>query len=36
MKNMNINNIINFPFPTPPDKQSLQSAHKVILLINNN
>jgi len=29
MKGMNIDKVINFPFPTPPDRQSLQQAERV-------
>lgn len=30
MKAMNIHVVTNFPFPTPPDRQSLQNADKVL------
>lgn len=29
MKAMNIDTIVNFPFPTPPDRDSLYKAEKV-------
>jgi hypothetical protein len=29
MKAMNIDTIVNFPFPSPPDRQSLHNAEKV-------
>jgi len=29
MKNMNIDNVVNFPFPTPPDRNSIVAAEKV-------
>jgi ATP-dependent RNA helicase DHX37/DHR1 len=29
MKAMNIDNVINFPFPTPPPKENLFKAEKV-------
>lgn len=33
MKSMNIDTVINFPFPTPPDRDSLRKAEKVCLTI---
>jgi hypothetical protein len=29
LKSMNLKNVTNFPFPTPPDRQSLAKAEKV-------
>lgn len=29
MKSMNIDNVVNFPFPTPPPRENLQKAEKV-------
>jgi ATP-dependent RNA helicase DHX37/DHR1 len=29
MKAMNIDTIVNFPFPTPPDRENLYKAEKV-------
>jgi len=29
MKGMNIDNVINFPFPTPPEKEAIARAEKV-------
>ena len=31
MKDMNIDKVVNFPFPTPPDSTALQSAEKLLL-----
>jgi ATP-dependent RNA helicase DHX37/DHR1 len=31
MKSMHIDSVINFPFPTPPERQALQQAEKVLL-----
>jgi ATP-dependent RNA helicase DHX37/DHR1 len=31
MKGMNIDKVVNFPFPTPPDRQSLQLAERVFV-----
>lgn len=31
MKDMNIDKVVNFPFPTPPDVTALQSAEKLLL-----
>ncbi|KAH0446002.1 hypothetical protein IEQ34_025161 [Dendrobium chrysotoxum] len=31
MKSMNIDNVANFPFPTPPDRQALLRAEKLLL-----
>lgn len=31
MKDMNIDKVINFPFPTPPDATALQSAEKLLM-----
>ena len=31
MKDMNIDKVVNFPFPTPPDVNALQSAEKLLL-----
>ena len=31
MKDMNIDKVVNFPFPTPPDETALQSAEKLLL-----
>ena len=31
MKDMNIDKVVNFPFPTPPDLTALQSAEKLLL-----
>lgn len=31
MKAMNIDSVINFPFPTPPEKQALAKAEKVLV-----
>jgi ATP-dependent RNA helicase DHX37/DHR1 len=33
MKSMNIDAVINFPFPTPPDRASLAKAEKVLTLL---
>ncbi|KAF8908975.1 P-loop containing nucleoside triphosphate hydrolase protein [Gymnopilus junonius] len=33
MKSMHIDAVINFPFPTPPDKTSLQKAEKTLLYL---
>ena len=30
MKSMHIDAVVNFPFPTPPDRESLQKAEKVL------
>lgn len=30
LKSMNLQNVINFPFPTPPDRHSLASAEKLL------
>jgi ATP-dependent RNA helicase DHX37/DHR1 len=30
MKNMHIDAVVNFPFPTPPDRFALQQAEKVL------
>lgn len=30
LKAMNLQNVINFPFPTPPDKQSLRKAERLL------
>ncbi|KAG8158747.1 hypothetical protein KVR01_011190 [Diaporthe batatas] len=30
LKAMNLQNVINFPFPTPPDKQSLRQAERLL------
>jgi ATP-dependent RNA helicase DHX37/DHR1 len=32
MKAMNIDTIVNFPFPSPPDRESLYNAEKVGIL----
>lgn len=31
MKSMNIDQVINFPFPTPPDRAALQKAERVLI-----
>lgn len=31
MKSMNIDQVINFPFPTPPDRAALQKAERVLV-----
>ena len=31
MKDMNIDNVINFPFPSPPDAKALQAAESLLL-----
>ena len=31
MKSMNIDQVINFPFPTPPDRAALQKAEKILV-----
>lgn len=31
MKSMNIDNVVNFPFPTPPDQQALRKAERLLL-----
>lgn len=31
MKNMHIDGVVNFPFPTPPDRLALQQAEKVLM-----
>ncbi|CAF1682772.1 unnamed protein product, partial [Didymodactylos carnosus] len=31
LKTLNIDHIENFPFPTPPDKQSIYAAEKLLL-----
>lgn len=31
MKSMNIDQVVNFPFPTPPDRAGLQLAEKVLI-----
>jgi ATP-dependent RNA helicase DHX37/DHR1 len=31
MKSMNIDQVVNFPFPTPPDRAGLQTAEKVLI-----
>lgn len=33
MKSMHIDAVINFPFPTPPDKMSLQKAEKTLVYL---
>lgn len=33
MKGMNIDAVINFPFPTPPDRQALTKAERVLTLL---
>ena len=33
MKSMKIDRVINFPFPTPPPRESLESAEKLLLSI---
>lgn len=33
MKVMNIDKVINFPFPTPPDTAQLQTAEKQLLIL---
>lgn len=33
IKSMKINKITNFPFPTPPDKQSIVEAEKRLILL---
>lgn len=33
MKSMNIDAVVNFPFPTPPDRTSLAKAEKVLALL---
>lgn len=33
MKNMKIDNIISFPFPTMPDKQTIIEAEKRLILL---
>lgn len=30
LKSMNLQNVVNFPFPTPPDRQSLANAEKLL------
>lgn len=30
LKAMNLQNVVNFPFPTPPDKQSLRKAERLL------
>ena len=30
MKSMNIDNVTNFPFPTPPPRENLHKAEKVV------
>ncbi|KAM3073472.1 putative ATP-dependent RNA helicase DHR1 [Clarireedia jacksonii] len=30
LKSMNLQHVVNFPFPTPPDRQSLASAEKLL------
>lgn len=30
LKAMNLQNVVNFPFPTPPDKQSLRQAERLL------
>lgn len=32
MKGMNIDKVVNFPFPTPPDRESLQQAERVFVI----
>ncbi|CCJ30662.1 unnamed protein product, partial [Pneumocystis jirovecii] len=34
MKSMNIDNILNFPFPTPPDEESLKKAENLLICLN--
>jgi ATP-dependent RNA helicase DHX37/DHR1 len=31
MKSMNIDQVVNFPFPTPPDRAALQKAERVLV-----
>lgn len=33
MKNMHIDAVVNFPFPTPPDRFALQQAEKVLIYL---
>ena len=33
MKAMNIDKVVNFPFPTPPDQQAMVSAEKLLVLL---
>ena len=33
MKTMNIDKVINFPFPSPPDLQQLMSAERRLVLL---
>lgn len=33
MKNMKIDKIISFPFPTTPDKQTIMEAEKRLILL---
>ncbi|SHO77234.1 Similar to S.cerevisiae protein ECM16 (Essential DEAH-box ATP-dependent RNA helicase specific to U3 snoRNP) [Malassezia sympodialis ATCC 42132] len=33
MKSMNIDNVANFPFPTPPDRSALQQAERMLVHI---
>ncbi|ODQ54452.1 P-loop containing nucleoside triphosphate hydrolase protein [Saitoella complicata NRRL Y-17804] len=33
MKSMNIDNVINFPFPTPPDRVSLRKAENLLVFL---
>jgi ATP-dependent RNA helicase DHX37/DHR1 len=32
MKGMHIDQVVTFPFPTPPDRESLSQAEKVCFL----
>ena len=33
LKSMELHNVINFPFPTPPDRQSLAKAEKLLMYL---
>lgn len=35
MKGMHIDKVVNFPFPTPPDRESLYQAEKVFCILDN-
>ncbi|KAG4303910.1 hypothetical protein PORY_002654 [Pneumocystis oryctolagi] len=34
MKSMNIDNVLNFPFPTPPEKERLKKAENLLMCLN--
>ncbi|KAF6841760.1 ATP-dependent RNA helicase DHR1 [Colletotrichum plurivorum] len=34
LKSMNLTNVVNFPFPTPPDRMGLRSAEKLLTYLN--